>query len=390
MDLSAIHGANWAMKRTLLVIAALLLASVQAYAGQDELARLNAQILRDPTNVELSLRYARTAEERGDYEKAFAAYERVLEYEPGNAEARNALQRSVARLAPNTFQVFTEFGGGYESNPHNFSMDRHAEGLLFGRVLLKDERTFWDTRWRTTALFSGNVFWDSSDLNYGYAAAATGPVYVVTPNMTVHPSIGAGAAYFDHHFYYSEAFATLLFEGSYDVWNYTVRYRAGYRDYDDFFPATHGMFGDVTMKFSRPSVLFEDDLFVFSPWARWSGINAVNNINDLVSPDDFRTGKYGEGGVRFEYYKPIMDWVTASVNFAYVSRNYARSLDIDGVPFRRRDEIYAPGAALIFRNVFAQNPSTLRFDYRYERDDSNAPLGSYTNNVFTVTLFNRY
>lgn len=377
------------MKRTLL-IAALLVLSVPAYAAQNDLARLNAQIMNDPTNIELSLAYARVAEQSGDSSKALVAYERVLEYDPSNAEARAGVARSRPRMEANTFQVFTEFGGGYETNPHNFSIDRHGEALLFGRVLLKDDRTLWDMRWRTTALFSGNVYSSSGDLNYGYAAIATGPVYYVTPTMTAHPSIGGGAAYFDHHFYYSEAFASLIFEGSYDVWSYTVRYRAGYRSYDDFFPATEGFFGDLTMRFSRPGVLFDDDLFVFSPWLRFSGIDAVANINNLVSPDDFRTGRYGEGGARLEYYKPFTDTVTGSVNFAYLSRDYARSLDINGFPFRRRDDIYSPGAALIFRNTSSRNPSTLRLDYRYERDDSNDPLGSYTNHIFMATIFNRY
>ena len=377
------------MKRTLL-IAALFLASVPAFASESDLARLNAQILRDPTNVQLSLAYARAAEEIGDSGKALVAYERVLEYEPSNAEANAGMSRTRVRIEPNTFQVFTEFGGGYESNPQNFSIGGQGQALLFGRVLLKDERTLWDTRWRTTTLFSGNVYAQSGDLNYGYAGAATGPVYFMLPNTTVHPAIGVGAAYFDNHFYYSEAFASVIFEGAYDVWNYTTRLRLGYRDYGDFFPATNGLFGDVTFKFSRPSVVFDDDLFVFSPWLRWSGIDAVSNINNLVSPDDFLTGKYGEAGARVEYYKPLLDWLTVGANFAYLYRQYAQAQDATGMRFRRQDKIYAPGAALIFRNIFVNNPSTLRFDYRYEHDNSNDPLGSYTNNVFTVTLFNRY
>jgi hypothetical protein len=32
----------------------------------------------------------------------------------------------------------------------------------------------------------------------------------------------------------------------------------------------------------------------------------------------------------------------------------------------------------------------VRFDYRYERDDSNVQLGSYTNHIATLTFFNRY
>src|SRR5690242_21630616 len=42
----------------------------------------------------------------------------------------------------------------------------------------------WDTRWRTTALFSGNLYSQDGDLNYGYAGLAFGPVYAVTPTMT--------------------------------------------------------------------------------------------------------------------------------------------------------------------------------------------------------------
>lgn len=381
------------MKRTLLLLAALLAASASAQAAPDELAILNAKIINNPTSIELNLQYARAAEARDDYGKALAAYERVLQYAPGNAEAEKGIQRASARLQPHTFQVFTELGGAYESNPQNLPSGKKAQGVLLGRVLLKDERTLWDTRWRTTALFAGNIYSSDGDLNYGYAAAATGPVYALSPTMTVHPSIGGGGAYFDHHFFYSEAFASAIFEGNYNHMNYIVRYRAGYRDYNDFFPSTHGAFADVTAKLLFPDVLVKDDLFVFSPWVRWSGINTTPDLSFLVSPDDFRTGRYGEGGARVEYYKPLLDWVTASVSFSILQREYARAIDsTSGFPVEvdRRDRIYSPGAALIFRNQHATNQSSVRLDYRYERDDSNVALGSYNNHIATVTFFNRY
>lgn len=381
------------MKRTLLLVAALMVAGAPACAAADELARLNAQIINNPTSIELNLRYARAAEDRGEYGQAFAAYERVLAYDPGNAEAKSGMSRVGARMQPNTFQVFTEFGAGYESNPRNLRFGRKAQGLLFGRVLLKDERTLWDTRWRTTALFAGNVYSSDGDLNYGYAAAATGPVYAVSPTMTFHPSIGGGGAYFDHHFFYSEAFASAIFEGRYNTMNYIVRYRAGYRDYNDFFPSVHGAFADITAKLLFPGVIANDDLFVFSPWLRWSGIDATPDLAFLISPDDFRTGRYGEAGARVEYYKPILDWVTASVSFSMLQRNYARATDSTVFPpvtVNRRDRIYSPGAALIFRNRFVTNQSSVRLDYRYEHDDSNTALGSYNNYIATITFFNRY
>ena len=48
----------------------------------DELSDLNAMILRDPGNIELNLRYARLAEQKGELKKALSAYERVTVNSP--------------------------------------------------------------------------------------------------------------------------------------------------------------------------------------------------------------------------------------------------------------------------------------------------------------------
>jgi hypothetical protein len=379
------------MRSALLLTAAIFLMAGTANASQDELARLNAQIMNNPTSVELNLRYAQVAEEEGDYGKALAAYERALDADPGNGTAQRGQLRAAARMLPNTFEMFTELGSGYESNPHNFANTKHGEGEIFARALFKDDRTLGDTRWRTTGFFAGNIYQDSSDLGYGYAGLATGPVYLLSPSLSFHPSIGAGASYFDHHFFYSEVFASSIIEGNYQLTNYTVRLRGGYRSYDDFFPSSNGFFADLTGKFSHPGVITSDDLVVFSPWLRWSGVDTIDNLNTLVSPDDFLTGRYGEVGARLEYYKPIVDWMTASVNYSYLDRIYASAIDSGGNKVNRRDQIGAPGAALIFRNKFgAENKGSVRVDYRYERDDSNTQLGSYTNHVGTITFFNRY
>src|SRR6185312_5751897 len=126
------------MKRTLLILAALFAVSAMTPAAADELARLNAAIINDPGNIELNLAYARAAEARGDYGKALAAYERVASMSPGNAEAKAGADRVGTKLLPNTFQVFTEIGAGYESNPQNFAVGKEGSPEVFARVLLKD------------------------------------------------------------------------------------------------------------------------------------------------------------------------------------------------------------------------------------------------------------
>src|ERR1700682_235703 len=83
-------GEGWeAMRLRLFALAMFFLLAAPMVAAADDLARLNAEIMNNPTNIELNLRYARAAEESGQLDKALPAYERVLAYDPTNAEARS-------------------------------------------------------------------------------------------------------------------------------------------------------------------------------------------------------------------------------------------------------------------------------------------------------------
>jgi len=373
------------MKLRLFALAMFFLFAAPIIAAAEDLARLNAQIINDPTNIEVNLRYARVAEESGQLEKAFAAYERVLIYDPNNAEAKSGFERTRVRVLPTVTEIFTEFGAGWDSNPHQVPTGRGSDADLFGRVSIRDERTLWDTRWRTTGLFVGNVYKDSGDLNYGFASGAVGPVYAVGSMFTMHPAIGGTASYFDHHLFYSEGFASLLFEGFQNGWVQTYRFRGGYRAFDDFFPATQGFFADATAKFAKPEVLMPGDLFTFSPWIRWSGVGGTFLVNTptINVSNDVQLGRYTEGGARVEYYMTLADWLMAGANFSYNRRGYANSMLSAGGSFTRRDDIYSPGATLIFRRLSV--PGDIRLEYRYERDNSNDPMSSYNDHIVTLT-----
>ena len=59
------------------------LAHGQHFFGNDrELEALHERILSDPSNVALSIQYAQLARQRGDYEAAISAYERLLLFNP--------------------------------------------------------------------------------------------------------------------------------------------------------------------------------------------------------------------------------------------------------------------------------------------------------------------
>jgi hypothetical protein len=384
--------AKWgAMRLRLFALAAFFLFAVPAIAAADELARLNAQILNDPGNIGLNLRYARVAEESGQPDRALAAYERVLIYDPTNIEARSGFDRVRVRILPAVTEIFTEFGAGWDSNPHQVPVGRRDDIDLFGRVSLRDERSLWDTRWRTTGLLVGNVYKDSGDLDYAFGSAAIGPVYAVGPTFTMHPAIGGTVSYFDHHLFYSEAFASVLFEGNGSGVVQTYRLRGGYRDFDNFFPASQGYFADATAKFAKPDVLAPGDLIVLAPWVRWSGVNGAFLVNTptVGVSNDVQIGRYTEGGARLQYYYTIVDWLVAGASISYNERIYASSMLSTGVLFKRHDNIYSPGASLTFRQL-PNLPGNIRLDYRYERDNSNDPMSSYTDHIVTLTYARRW
>jgi len=174
--------------------------------------RLYAQVLRDPTNSQLNLRYAELAEASGKLRWALAAYERVLVNDPENVEAQAGLQRVRRRLQPNSTQFVAELGAIGESNPRYLPSGARAEAQGLATLSMRDERTIADVRWRTTAAAFGLLHSNEQDLNYGYVGAATGPVLDVGPGLVLHPALGGAATYFDGRFYYGEAAAMATFE----------------------------------------------------------------------------------------------------------------------------------------------------------------------------------
>jgi hypothetical protein len=71
---------------------------VSAQDASDEQERLHAQMLREPTNYEVTFAYVKVATDHGDYEAAIAALERLLYYNPNLAHVKYELGTLYMKL----------------------------------------------------------------------------------------------------------------------------------------------------------------------------------------------------------------------------------------------------------------------------------------------------
>lgn len=377
-------GGSVGVTRAVFLVFVWLLLSVFSSTGRaDELIQLYAEILKDPTNIELNFRYARMAEERDEPQRALSAYERIVDIDPTNQEAQRALLRIGRKLQPNFTQVFMELGTGWESNPRRVPVSGRSDWEALVRATIKDERNIGDHRWRTVTALQAEVHREQGDLTYGYAGIETGRLFDIKKNLSVHAAVGGGAAYFTHRSLYNEGTISFTFESAPEgAASHTLRYRGGYRVYNDFFPATEGFFAEANLRSVFQNVMASNDVFLFSPWVRWSGVGGT--AFTVVNAAEIVPGRYFEYGGKLEYYRKIAQWLSVG---GYASINARRFAIIDG--FRRDDLLVIPGAAAIIHE-FLGTRADLRFDYRYEHNNSNDPTQDYINHILTLLLIARY
>ncbi len=383
------------MRLSVLVAAAIIAGSLPAAAAGSDLARLYARVLKNPADTASNLDYARAAEDDGKLRWALAAYERVTVNDPGNAEGQRGLARVRRKLQPDVTQFVAELGAAWESNPrytNNNPLNAtgpRSELQGFGQLQMRDERSVGDMRWRTNGLLSGIVHQNEGDLNYGYAGATTGPVFDFLQASTLHLGAGGGVSTLKHRMFYSEAVATATIEKEIGGALQYVIFRGGYRDYDEFFPVTHGSYADVRGKFSFADAFGESNLLVVMPWARWSGIQGV--ATSFVQ-SELQPGAYVEFGTRAELARPIMDGVV----FGPTGTIFARNYHADRIPreqAKRHDLIFGPGAVLWFPTIFTNwqgVQSALKFEYQYYRNDSNDMTRTFDDHIVTSSLVMRF
>ena len=367
----------------IIILSALL--ALTGVSRADELSDLNAMILRDPGNIELSLRYARLAEQKGELKKALSAYERVTVNEPLNYEAQEGFRRIVRKLQPEGTRVSLELGGGWDSNPARDARGGKSDWLALVRAEIRDDRRIGEVAWRTIGSAIGEFYREQGNaINYASAGAVTGPIWDVTPQFSLHSAVGGGAALYGDHKLYEEAVAAFTLESGF--WNgvQTGRLRVGFRRYDEFYGGSDGIYVDVSERFGFIGVLEKNDIAVVMPWFRWSG-TALHLPLEETQP-----GRYWETGLRVEYFRPLAPWIIVG---ASMSASYREFSDVtilkNGDRVLRRDRTYIPALAVIFPKLLGDT-ADLRVDYRYEDNRSNVPFDTYVDHQVTTSAVFRF
>jgi len=367
--------------RVLLLAASVTALTVGAAQPQD-LADLNQQILDNPQDVALNLRYARAAEEAGQLRLALAAYERILINDPSNADARRGYERVRRAIEPAYTVTRMEAGVRWDSNPLNADTSEEEAATAFAYGTLVDERALGDRRWRSVVNAQIEHTPDIDELDYAFLGAQTGPLYPVGPHTAALPAIGAGVAALDGNFYFSEVNLGVTVEGRGDNFSYWWRLRGGWRDYSEESTAEQGPYAELIGGLTAPKFLSTRGTLVVAPWARWSDVEG--SAFDFF--DEHVPGQYIEYGVDAEYRYRLTDHVALSAGAR------ARQRDYDSTtvgPDTRSDTYLAPNASVMLTNALPCS-CDVRLRYQHRDNDSNDSTAEYEADQVSLSLIARF
>jgi hypothetical protein len=365
--------------------------SAMPAAGTEDLARLNRQILRAPTDQALNLQYATLAESLGLRRLALAAYERILMADPANEAALAGIDRVRRAIQPNTTQYIVETGYAWESNPRYTSVtSTRGRNQFIGAANAIDERTVDGTRWRTVGdasfrAYAGNRV---SDLDYGRLGIVSGPVLPINPGLTVNPGLGVGGAYFDHRLFYAEVSGSATFSVYPAGAEQLLTLRGAYRDYNHaLYRGTQGGYVDAIGKLTLPE-LYPDTVIGLSPWIRLNKISGGVGTAIIPFKTDIQPGDYLELGGRVQVFHELDEDLILGGNFSVGGRFY-QAVNVPVSTERRKDVTVSPGVQVVIPHFLAYQ-NDLRFGYQYTWNHSNVPFDTYKDHVVSVSLLTRF
>lgn len=373
-----------AFSATLLAIF-LLIPSVHA----DEMADVFGQLLLNPGDPALNMRYAELAMQKGETRKAFAALERVLAHDPNNRAAKKAYRKAKNRLQPPVTQFTLSTGLTWESNPRQLpGGDNRADsdGSFETSLLLYDERTIASRRWRTLGQASGHLMFDIDDLNDLYLSIASGPVFDIGKKTQLHIAPGAATAWLDDDWLYQDGLVRIALERRNKGDAQTITTTVKYRDTNSSFGGDDGLIVTVDGRFLKTSKFRQGDALYFLP--RFTYSEPGGNGPGRVFQNALFPGNYIEYGSRVLYYTPVLSKKAyLGAGLGLYQREYDQNIALGTAD--RSDTMLVPSAHLLVPQIRGSK-FDFRVDYRYEHNDSNDPTEDFNNHVFSVTTVRKF
>lgn len=381
----------WGKRHTAVAVAisSMLLASsatlLQA-AEPDEIRmrEIYRQILQDPGNADLNIRYAEIAIGRGELRKAVAAYERVLAQDPDNEAAQAGLARVQRLLQPNVTRVSFSVGGQYESNPFRIPNPGRFEheGVFFGQGQIVHERLISETRWRAQGEAFANWHIENDVLDFGTVNASVGPLLPLNESWQVHPNIGAAYAWFDRRSFYTEVNGGLTLERTESGLFRSLSIKVRHDFITETFSGRDALIVDLGARFVVEGLVFNSDFTVIGPYYRYNGVIG-SGVPTIDQRGDEYPLRYHQAGIRLDQFTRLSDQVTGNVNFSAEYRHYFET-ETFGTG-QRRDLLLSPGAQLIVGG-FPVSSVDLIVNYTFEWNLSNDGFNRYTNHIAGVRL----
>jgi tetratricopeptide (TPR) repeat protein len=235
------------------------------------LSGIFSEILSDPGNPELNLRYARLAEEAGEVDRALAAYRRILASHPDNPEAKAGLAKLTGAKgeAEDEAKTVASFvlTGQYETNaarrdPSFLAFDSALTSLA---ITATDERTLGGTRIRTQGKLYADAHsrYEAGDLVYGGLDA--GPVIDIE-GFSARPALGLVHTRLDKRPLFNAASLLLNLENKAETETLrSIDLSLGYRDFADRFLGRDGLQLDGKALFSWSDMAASGDRLSLTP-----------------------------------------------------------------------------------------------------------------------------
>jgi hypothetical protein len=355
-------------------------------SGSDELRAVFQQLMLDPGNTALNMRYAELNAQRGETARAVATYERILAEDPNNVAARRALERLQLLFEPPTTSIVATLGARYETNAprRDPSFLTFNDTAASASLSMQDERVLGDRRWRSFAagyIDAHNRF-QTGDI--AYVGGNTGPILPFIDGWTVRPAIGG--AYVARHYktMYGEGDVLANFETRTMGALEQVNLRFAAQDWSGRDPGKDALIGQVGLGFRWSSLAVTDDLVSFDPVLTFNGAETSDNayvsigftlgyivpvapLNIGIEPTSF----LGRSALGIEFHLEHADYD-------------APDRRIGGTASDRRDTYLAPGIRLITPSILGLNENwTLR--YLFEDNLSNEFINKYRNHTYGLS-----